>query len=115
MNNINFGIMFDLLIAAYGVFMLVSANKMKQTGEPSPTFLPRYELDRCIDKRGFISEVYPKILLFASIIFAYGVLEMVNDYILRNPYVDTVGKVVFIITFVWFVLMLKKLRKKYIR
>lgn len=115
MGEINFSVMFDLLIAAYGVLMFFSANKMRQTGEPSPIILPRYELNRCIDKKGFIREVYPKTILFSIIIFAYGVIEIMNDLTLHISYIDSVSRVIFVIIFIWYVIILRKIRSTYIR
>jgi len=115
MKGIEFNVMFDLLIAAYGAFLIYSARKMKITGEPSSAILPRYELMRCMDKKGFIDAVYNKTMLFGIIILVYGIAEIVNEKFISNSYIDLIGMIVFVVSFIWFVASLRQIRSRFIK
>ena len=53
----DFMLIFDLVIAGLGLYLIYSSLKMRQTGELSTIVVNQADMARCRDKGGFI-EIY---------------------------------------------------------
>lgn len=110
----DFMVIFDVIIAGLGVYMIYSAAQMKKTGELSNIVVTPEEMSRCRDKRGFIDWIYNKIIIFAVVALLFGVLGAINDLklVFGNMF-NTVGVLVFLVVWFWFTKALRKGKEKF--
>ena len=91
MESINFNLLFELFLILFGIYLIISANKMKRTKEPA-TLLVQEELKNCRDKKGFATEMEGKLRFLGAVIAAYGVIGSVNDvYLAYKTWCASVG------------------------
>lgn len=106
--------MFDLIITIMGIYMIMEAIKMKNTGELSKTVINEKEMNHCKDKKGFIDFVYPRAIVFGGFLILYGVLDYVNEYVYSFGVVlDIIILILFVGGFIWFMKQLSKARGKF--
>lgn len=110
----DFMLIFDLIIAGLGIYLVYSSMKMKNTGELSTIVVSQEEMARCRDKQGFIDAIAMKSVGFGGIALIFGILAIVNDiYSLLGKYFNIAGAVVFIGTWLWFAGQLRKAREQF--
>ncbi len=107
-------LLFDIVILIFGVYMVVSALRMKRTGAISQTVITPEEIAKCKDKRGFIEFMYWKEALFGGLITLVGVLGIVNDLVVSLGAFNIIEMLVFLAAFLWFQNELRRAREKYI-
>ena len=116
MDKLNMVVIFDVVILAFGLYMLFSGNKMKKTGKISTLIVNENEINRIFDKNGFIDAIYGKMMVFAGIMSVYGVLMLVDDTgIASVPYLGMAGIFVFIVAMVWFFHELRTIKGKFVK
>ena len=113
MESINFNLLFELFLILFGIYLIISANKMKRTKEPA-TLLVQEELKNCRDKKGFATEMEGKLRFLGAVIAAYGVIGSVNDVYLNNGWIRMGGVFIFLLVCFWFVVKLRKSREKFL-
>lgn len=79
MKDFNIMIIFDLIIAALGIYLLYSAHRMKKTNQVPAAFIAEEEVKRCEDPKGFSSFMRPRTLLFGITSLASGILCFFAD------------------------------------
>lgn len=110
----DFMLIFDLVIAGLGVYLIYSSLKMKRTGELSTIVVSQEDMARCKNKQGFIEAIAMKSVYFGSVALVYGLLAILNDlYAILGKYFNMVGAVVFIGAWIWFASALRKAREEY--
>ena len=72
-------LIFDVVIAIFGVYMIGAALKMKKTGKISSAVITAEEIARCRKTKEFIAFIYWKEAVFGALIIAVGVLGIIND------------------------------------
>ncbi len=104
---------FDVIVLALGVFLLVSAFQLKQGIVPK-TFIPAQTMTRCFNKEGMVKRLFPVTLLFAFVSMAYGIYGILFDFhilTVENQLISVLNVlfiVVFITTWIVFSRVLKK-------
>lgn len=112
--TMDFMLIFDLVIAGLGLYLIYSSLKMKQTGELSTIVVNQDDMARCKNKQGFIEAIAMKSVYFGIIALIFGILAILNDfYSLLGKYFNVVGAVVFIGAWMWFAGELRKAREKF--
>lgn len=114
MSSENTMLIFDILILILGVYGIVSAVHMKNTGIPSAILISKQELPRVRNAKEFCKRMYQPTIVFSSIAVLYGVVDLLNQYVLKLPYVDLLGIVCFLIVCAWFVRELNKVKGDYV-
>lgn len=110
----DFMLIFDLIIAGLGIYLIYSSLKMKNTGELSTIVVSQEDMARCKDKQGFVEAISMKSVCFGIVALVFGVLAILNDvYALLGRYFNMVGAVVFIGAWFWFAGELRKAREKF--
>lgn len=115
--NIDFMMIFDVLLLVFGLYMLYAGQKMKRTGEVSTLIVPESEIQKIRNKKDFISEIYGKMMLFAGIISLYGAYGLITDLIPNIPGAamgNILGIIIFFAVMIWFFRALTKAKAKYI-
>ena len=79
MKGFNIMLIFDLIIAGVGVYLLYSYFLMKKEHEIPSSFVAEEQIKKCRDKDGFISYMLPRTLLFAVGSMASGILCFLAD------------------------------------
>ena len=113
MNSDNFLAMFDFILLAFGVYTFFSGMKMKRDGEISRILMVDSEAQKISDKKGFIDEIWGKMMVFAGIITLYGACALIDDLVVPIPMMQVIGIIIFLIVLVWFLYSLMKTKKKY--
>lgn len=102
-------LIFDVVIAGLGAFLIYTAHKMKNTGEISTIVVNREEMPRCKNKKGFIQAIATKTVYFGVVSLSFGILAIVNDLCgLWGRYFNIIGSVVFMAAWFWFSNELRK-------
>lgn len=107
-------VIFDAVIVVFGLYMVISAFKMKKTGSISTAVISGDEIKKCRDVNGFISYMYWKEAAFGVIVIIVGTLGLINDLIISLGPVNIAEMLVFIVAFVWFQQSLRKARERYL-
>ncbi|MDE7313965.1 MAG: hypothetical protein K2N87_20485 [Eubacterium sp.] len=101
-------LVFDIIILILGADALFSALRMKKTGIPSAILIPKQEQSKIKNREAFCDKMYQPTILFGIMICLYGIMDMLNNYVIRIMYVDLISIVCFLIVCAWYV---KKLRE----
>ncbi len=74
--------MFDVLITAFGGYILYTWFQMKRTREVrGGMFLPQgIDPEKCLDKEGYINHIGPRLLLIGIVCLLSGLLGLAVDY-----------------------------------
>lgn len=99
----NYIVIFDLIVAVLGIYLIYSALQMKKTGQINTVMVSSEEIRRCADPAGFIRRIYRPTLLFGGISLAFGILACVNDFIFHlGRAFEVGGMLVFLAAWFWF-------------
>lgn len=79
MKGFNIMLIFDIIIAGVGVYLLYSYIIMKKDREIPSAFVAEEQIRKCKDKDGFINYMLPRTLIFAIGSMASGVLCFLAD------------------------------------
>lgn len=106
----------DFVVVLYGLYALYGAVQMKTTGKIGPMIASLDEIRRCKNPKELISKIVDKMFIFAMITIAFGVFSIVDDLYLHLPFAVKAGTLcLFIVACVWFIRILQKARKEYIK
>lgn len=107
-------IIIDAIIILLGVYMIYVSLHMKKIGEISSVLIAKEELTRCKDKKAFIEDMSPKLILFASIISVVGVVGIIIDVLDYTGGILNYGiLVIFLIAFFVYTRQMRNARSKY--
>ena len=93
-------LIFDVVIAIFGVYMIGAALKMKKTGKISSAVITAEEIARCRKTKEFITFIYWKEAVFGALIIAVGVLGIINDKVVSLGAFNVVELLIFLAAFV---------------
>lgn len=114
MGDINFLGIFDVILLGFGVYMIIAAIRMKNSGNISNLLMNDTEAQKISDKKGFIAALYPRMLVFAIVTMTYGAVALLDDFgVVEIPFVQIIGIAGFIVAMVWFFMGLVKARNRY--
>lgn len=89
-------LIFDVVIAIFGVYMIAAALKMKKTGKISSAVITAEEIARCRKTKEFIAFIYWKEAVFGALIIAVGVLGIINDKVVSLGAFNVVELLIFL-------------------
>jgi hypothetical protein len=104
----------DAVILLFGLYMLVSALKMKKSGVISELLLTREEIARCKKTADLITFIYWREAAFGVVLAAAGVLGLVNERLVSLGNLKFAGLAVFLAAFLWFRIQLKNARERFL-
>lgn len=107
-------LIFDVVIAIFGVYMIGAALKMKKTGKISSAVITAEEIARCRETKEFIAFIYWKEAVFGALIIAVGVLGIINDKVVSLGAFNVVELLIFLAAFLWFQSQLRKAREQFL-
>ena len=105
----------DIFILGVGIYALYAAWVLKKKGTIVKTFLVFKETDvsACKDLQGYASLMSPKLGTLAGAIIAYGVLALINTYVVDIHQLCSVAMIAAAAVLVWYGIEVKKAMKKY--
>ncbi len=114
MGNWNWQYIIDGAAALYGLYVLLSAIKMKAKEEVSSFLASPEEMFKCKDKKGFIAMVANRMIVFGVVTLLYGVCNMINEYRFHNTMFGIASLGVFLLSCGLFIGLLRKAREQYL-
>lgn len=105
----------DLMILLVGVYGLYAAWVLKNKGKIIKLFLTFKDTDvnTCKDLQGFANEMSPKLGTFSGTLLAYGMVSVLNYYVIDIHTLYWMMMVVFLIVLFWYGMAIKKALNQY--
>lgn len=105
----------SLIVTVCGIYCIYAYFDMKKTGEINGTLLlgnniPAY---KCKDKEAYLKKTMPMVLLLGVVTTIYGLIDLVNNFLLPLGIVDAAAMIIFLIVLVVFVVITTKCKKEY--
>lgn len=114
MGNFNWQYVIDGAAALYGLYVFLSALKMKVTGEISSFVASPEELYKCKKKKEFAKTVAVRMICFGLVTFLFGVSNIINEIFWENTMYNVVSLGVFLLACGLFIMFLRKARAEYL-
>lgn len=114
MENINWQYIIYAAAGLYGLYVFVSALKMKLTGEISSFLASQEELYKCKKKKEFAEAVQGRMMAFGVVGFVYGAFNIVNELLWKNKMFAIFTLGVFLLGCGLFITILRKARAEYL-
>lgn len=108
-------LVFDIVIALFGVYMIVTSLKMKRTGQINEILLAKDELKKCKDTDGFIAFIYWREAVFGVCVLLVGILGILDKTVLSLGKINYVELIVLLVGYVWFQHSLNQARDRFLR
>ncbi len=109
-SGMDYIVIFDVIVAALGLYLIAAAYKMKKTGEPNAVLAGSEEVLKCRDKKGFVGAIYGQTFFFGFVCLAFGAFGCVSDAVFSFGRAFEIGSAaVFLLAWFWFS---RELRKK---
>lgn len=114
MGNFNWQYVIDGAAALYGLYVFLSALKMKVTGEISSFVASPEELYKCKKKKEFAETVAARMIGFGLVTFLFGISNIINEIIWKNTMFNIVSLGIFLLACGLFIMFLRKSRAEYL-
>ena len=115
MSSDSFMLLFDVIILAYGLYLVYSAYQMKKTHQPSNLIINPTDLVGARDPKGFCDAIFKPTVLFGVVAVLYGLVGFVNDRFLDEPIINFVSIALFLILCFWYLKETKKNKSQYLK
>lgn len=110
----SFGMIFDLLIMACGIYMVYWAVQMKSTNKIPPMLVGKgFPINRAKDPEGFIKFTFPLTFATGVVLFATGLVGALGIFV-TYPLAETLMRIVLIVVIIAYGMMLLKAQRKYL-
>ncbi len=105
----------DVLILGCGFYALYSAYMLKTQGKIIKTFLvfKDTDVDSCKDLQEYANLMSPKLYTLGGIMVAYGVVSLINTYLVNINGLYIMFIVIFTVALIWYGIAVSKALKKY--
>ena len=105
----------DIIVLGYGVYALYSAYVLKNEGKIIRTFLVFKEtrVEDCKDLQGYANFMSPKLWTLGGCMVAYGVVSVLNTYVVDIESLFWLVFVGFLVVLVWYAVQVKKAMQIY--
>lgn len=106
---------FDVIIAALGIYLIVSAVKMKKTGEIDTLILTPEEIERCRQKDELAEFLYWREMAIGIIFVLFGFIRLLDTFVLKiGGILDVLLMIVLIMAILWFYKSLQTARTEFL-
>lgn len=107
-------LVFNVVVALFGAYMIWSALQMKKSGKINSMVLAQEELKKVKDTKGFIEFLYWREMLFGALVLIVGVLGVLNETVMPIGKASILEVIIFLAVFIWFQNSLAKAREKFL-
>ncbi|MEG0108818.1 MAG: hypothetical protein RR705_08210 [Lachnospiraceae bacterium] len=107
--------LFGVLALACGLYCLYAGFSMKKTGEINQTVLLSKDVNpkKCKDKELYMKCVIPKVFVLGATVSAYGIISLIDAYVVRLGLLVIVFLIVVLMVLIWYGITTSKASKKY--
>lgn len=113
--KINVMLVFDIIITALGIIVITTGFTSIKKGIVTAFFLPEEDLRKVKDKNALCQYLFPIVESFGGICLMFGIESLINDTFYPLPKLVYLASVfLFITAWLWFSMMLKKARDKFV-
>ena len=99
-------LVFNVVVALFGAYMIWSALQMKKSGKINSMVLAQEELKKVKDTKGFIEFLYWREMLFGALVL--------NETVMPIGKASILEVIIFLAAFIWFQNSLAKAREKFL-
>ena len=107
-------LVFNVVVALFGAYMIWSALQMKKSGKINSMVLAQEELKKVKDTKGFIEFLYWREMLFGALVLIVGVLGVLNETVMPIGKASILEVIIFLAAFIWLQNSLAKAREKFL-
>ena len=93
-------LIFDVVVALFGAYMIFSALQMKKSGKINSMVLAQEELKKVKDTKGFIEFLYWREMLFGALVLIVGFLGLLNETIISIGKASILEVIIFLAAFI---------------
>lgn len=104
-------LLFDIIILVYGFYGIFSGVRMKSTGIPSAILVSKDELPKVKNAEEFCNKMYQPTIIFGGMACLFGILQILNQYVIKRALADILGVACFLIVCAWYVKELRKAKE----
>ncbi len=106
---------FDFMILLAGFYALYAAYVLRRDGKVTEAFLLNREMrpEACKDLQGYANYMGPKLNTLGAALIAYGVIALLNDFVVDISGLFFAMIVGFLIVLVWYGMAAKKALKMF--
>ena len=106
---------FDVFIMGFGIYMLFSAVKMKQTKEIGTLLLAEEEVKKCKQKENLAEFFYWREAVMGCVFVLFGVIRLLDKFVLKiGGMLDIMLMVALLATALWFFKSLQTARARFL-
>ncbi len=105
----------DVVIAFFGLYMVVTALQMKKTGKINEILLAKDEYKKCKDEQGFITFFYWREALYGACVLLVGILGILDKTVWKLGKLNYVEVLIILAGYVWFQHSLNQARDQFFR
>lgn len=115
MKNIDTYLIFDIILAILGVYLIVTSLRMRKQGRVSTLLVSEEEQKKCRKQKEYVVFMFPRMLAFAIICILVGVMGVINDLeVVTIPYWGLIELGVFLVAFFVFYSHMREARIKFL-
>ena len=92
-------LLMDIVIVFVGIYLAVSAAKMKKSGQISDLVVPKEEIKKCKDPEAYIRGITPWLYGFAAVAVVVGAIGILCDSMYFFPFPHTALREKFVFHF----------------
>ena len=113
-DNMDFGVILDLLLMVYGIYMVYWAVQMKLTNKIPPILVGKgFPINRAKDSDGFIRYIFPFTLVVGVVLLAAGTVGALELFAIY-PIVEILMRFVLLFILIIYGMLLMRAQKKYL-
>lgn len=106
---------FDVICMIFGIYLLISAVKMKKTNEIGSIILTEEEKKQCHKKEALAQFMYGREVILGWVFLVFGTVRILDLLVLKiGGILDVALMVILIVTALWFLRELQTAREKFL-
>lgn len=106
---------FDVIIVGFGIYMLVSAMKMKKKNEINTMILTEEEMVKCQHKTELADFLYWREAVLGGVFVLSGAVRLLDKFVLKiGGMLDMIPVVILLLVAFWFLKCLQTARAKFL-
>lgn len=107
-------LLIDIIIAAYGAYLIYGAFNLRKNGEIGGAVWSKdLPMRKCKDKEGFIKYMFPRLLVSGILVLINGILGVLDDKMGLPLIISLIPMAIILFVVVWYIIFAKKAQKMY--
>ena len=107
-------LLIDIVIAAYGAYLIYAAFNLKKNGEIGGAVWSKdLPMRKCKEKEGFMKFMFPRLLVSGILILVNGILGILDDKMGLPLPLSQLPMAIILFVVVWYILYARKAQKLY--